>query len=428
MKMRFTPEDEAARERARRDHATSFVLEAGAGTGKTTLLVDRILCLVREGHARLDQIAAVTFTENAATTMKLRLRERLENARADARHPPEERARCAAALDMLERAHLSTIHALCAAILQERPLECGVLPGFRMADEAETDLLFSEAWEEWLLERFTSGDDVLMDALEDQIPLESVGPWGERTSLRGLARTLLDQRDLAPIVAPDEGGPRGLSGRGGREGGPGRGARGGGARGRRAVRAAPGPHRVRGDAPRPHGPRAPRPPGPASQDPEEPGPQDPLVARGPAGGAGHRGLDRRVPGAARWPSAGCRLHGRLVTALGDVVRLYEAKKKARGVLDFLDLLTKARDALRDRPSVRRYFRDRFRYSDHRRVPGHRPRAGPGGGAARRGRAGAAGGGRRPQAVHLPLPARRGGALPEGLGGGRGRGPDARCCT
>ena len=76
----FRPADEEARERARRDHGTSLVLEAGAGTGKTTLLVDRIESLVRSGTARLDEIAAVTFTENAATTMKLRLRERLQRA------------------------------------------------------------------------------------------------------------------------------------------------------------------------------------------------------------------------------------------------------------------------------------------------------------------------------------------------------------
>jgi len=84
----FLPVDHEARERARRDHATSFVLEAGAGTGKTTLLVDRIEALIRSGAVTLDQIAAVTFTENAATTMKLRLRERLERARVDAAAPP----------------------------------------------------------------------------------------------------------------------------------------------------------------------------------------------------------------------------------------------------------------------------------------------------------------------------------------------------
>ena len=59
---------------------------------------------------------------------------------------------------------------------------------------------------------------------------------------------------------------------------------------------------------------------------------------------------------ARWGSTrGAALHARLVLALQDVVRIYERKKAARGVLDFIDLLVKARDALRDRDSVRRHF-------------------------------------------------------------------------
>ena len=50
--MTFVPTDEDARRRTRQDHATSLVLEAGAGTGKTTLLVDRIESLVLTGRRR----------------------------------------------------------------------------------------------------------------------------------------------------------------------------------------------------------------------------------------------------------------------------------------------------------------------------------------------------------------------------------------
>jgi ATP-dependent helicase/nuclease subunit A len=357
---RFRPEDEEARERARTDHATSLVLEAGAGTGKTTLLVDRIERLIRSGHARLDQIAAVTFTENAATTMKLRLRERLERVRADGGVPTVERERCSAALEMLERAQVSTIHALCAAILQERPLECGVVPGFRMADEAEADIVFSEAWEEWLAERLTGGDDVLLEALDQQIPLEGFGPWGDRAALRGLARTLVDERDLEPLRAPAETDVEAY-------------------RKELLAKAARAAELVRGlpDA-------------------------DVLVARLKSLAhfaeksrflkgrelAAHLSniatIQRNVGFRPRWPSdealqeargiAGwthewrerfsssrsAALHGRLVTALLDVVSIYERKKSERGVLDFLDLLVKARDALRDRESVRLYFRERFK--------------------------------------------------------------------
>ena len=176
--------------------------------------------------------------------MKLRLRERLERARADARVPQGERERVGAALEMLERASVSTIHALCAQVLQERPLECGVLPGFRMADEAQADGLFAEAWEEWLGERLVDGDDVLLDALDRGIPLEGDG-WGERTSLRGLARTLLDQRDLEPVAGGAFGAEAARKGARG-EGGPGPRARDRGAGGRHArgpARAARGARR-----------------------------------------------------------------------------------------------------------------------------------------------------------------------------------------
>ena len=200
---RTLPIDAAARERVRSEHGTGFVLVAGAGTGKTTLLIDRIEALVLAG-APLPSIAAVTFTENAATTLKLRLRERLERARATAELPADRRARAGEALDTLEIAPIATIHALCAAILSERPLDCGVTPGFRVADESTTELLFGEAWDGWLGDHLADGDPLLMAALDRDIPLQADGPFGERASLRGLARRLVDHRDLRPVAASAE--------------------------------------------------------------------------------------------------------------------------------------------------------------------------------------------------------------------------------
>jgi len=356
----FRPVDEDARERARRDHSTSLVVEAGAGTGKTTLLVDRIEAIVRAGTARLEEIAAVTFTENAATTMKLRLRERLERARADARTPAVERERVGAALDVIERASVSTIHALCAQILQERPLECGVLPGFRMADEAQADALFAEAWEEWLGERLVGGDDVLLDALDRGIPLEADG-WGERTSLRGLARTLLDQRDLVAVAADGAFSPEAA-----REELLARGAR---ARelaaqvneadslGCRLVRLAEAAERSRflaGDALVSHLLHLEAIQANFGFAPHWPSPE--ALAEG-------RAIARWTKeGRERWAAAhGADLHGRLVRALTGVTLLYDRKKAERGILDFLDLLLRARDALRDHAGVREWFRGRFRF-------------------------------------------------------------------
>jgi ATP-dependent helicase/nuclease subunit A len=355
------PADEAARDRARHDHDTTLVIEAGAGTGKTTLLVDRIEAIVRAGRARLDEIAAVTFTENAATTMKLRLRERLERTRADSRLPAGERERAAAALDTLERAAVTTIHALCAQVLQERPLECGVLPAFRMADEAQADALFADAWEEWLGERLGGGDDVLLDALDRGIPLEGEGPWGERTALRGLARRLVDQRDLEPLCEEAAFDPeacrRDLVERGARARGLLAGVREGDALAARLAGLADFAEASRfleGHSLVSHLLALEAIPSNFGFKPHWPSPE--ALAEGKAIAAWTK------EARAGWAAAdGAALHGRLVRALRGVVAIYERKKTERGVLDFLDLLVKARDALRDKAGVRAYFQARFRY-------------------------------------------------------------------
>ena len=350
----FLPVDHAARERARADHATSLVLEAGAGTGKTTLLVDRIEALLRSGRARLDEIAAVTFTENAATSMKLRLRERLERARAEAALPAAERERVSRALDVIERASVSTIHALCARILQERPLECGVVPGFQVADEALADALFAAAWEEWLGERLAGGDDVLLDALDRGIPLEGVNGWGERSSLRGLARTLVEQRDLEPLLAERPFAAEAARAELLEQGERARALAALGPGGRQPRRAAPAARRARRGRALPRGRRARAAPARARGDPGQLRLQAELaLGRGARRGPGDRRLDEGGARGAGARRAGPRCTAASCAALRDVVALYERRKAQRGVLDFLDLLLKTRDALRDQPGAAR---------------------------------------------------------------------------
>ena len=357
----FTPVDQEARERARRDHAVSFVLEAGAGTGKTTLLIDRIERLILSGHASLEEIAAVTFTENAATTLKLRLRERLERARAGDGVPAQERERAAGALDLIERAQVSTIHALCGAILQERPLECGVPPGFRVADEAETDRLFAEAWSEWLDSHLVQGDPVLAEALDRNIPLEGIFGYGERTSLRGFARLLLEQRDLEPLLAsaaPDAGAWRSellvQAGRGRELAAQ---AKDGDALAVRLEALASFADQSRfltGEVLLSHLRRLPIITKSFGHKPRWPSAEVLTEARKVA--------IWTKQAAESWNLAlSAQFHGRLVEALQDVIRIYERKKRAQGMLDFLDLLIKTRDALKRQPSLRSYFHSRFRF-------------------------------------------------------------------
>ena len=131
---------------------TTLIVEAAAGTGKTTALVGRIVRIIAEGKADVGGIVAVTFTEKAAGELKLRLREKLDSARVAIGHDDQARARLDRALTQLEEAHVGTIHAFCADLLRERPVEAGVDPLFEVLTEPASARLFDEAFGRWLQE------------------------------------------------------------------------------------------------------------------------------------------------------------------------------------------------------------------------------------------------------------------------------------
>ena len=126
----------------------TLVVEAAAGTGKTTELVNRIVSAIENGRAEVREIVAVTFTEKAAGELKLRLRQRLEERRRDATDA-KAHGRLEAAVRHLEEAHVSTIHGFCADLLRERPVEARVDPLFRVLTEAQAERLFDEAFDAW---------------------------------------------------------------------------------------------------------------------------------------------------------------------------------------------------------------------------------------------------------------------------------------
>ncbi len=181
------PVDHKAREAAANDLDTTFFVEAAAGTGKTTSLVARIVSAVSKGRARLSEIVAITFTEKAAGELKMRLRAELEKNLKD--------ATLRDALADLERAHITTIHSFCAWILRERPIEAVVDPQFTVADELQRQLLFEEAWEEWLETELAKNPPALRQALMSGVELDK---------LPELVTMLVDHRDrLASTKLPE---------------------------------------------------------------------------------------------------------------------------------------------------------------------------------------------------------------------------------
>jgi ATP-dependent exoDNAse (exonuclease V) beta subunit len=150
--MAMETQDSVARKRIRESLDESLIVEAAAGTGKTTELIQRILAVLRSGRTTVDKIVAVTFTRKAAGELRLRLRVELDKARQDAKDAQQIRF-LEDALARLEEAHLGTIHSFCAEILRQRPVEAQLAPGFEEIDETQALRLYSRAFDSWIQDR-----------------------------------------------------------------------------------------------------------------------------------------------------------------------------------------------------------------------------------------------------------------------------------
>jgi ATP-dependent helicase/nuclease subunit A len=155
--------DDAARNRIRTDLENSYAVDAGAGTGKTRLLIDRLVQVLQEKPVALSRIAAITFTDKAAGELIERLRRELES-RLQPGHPKEEAVR-QALLD-LEQAPISTIHSFCASILREYPVEAGVDPRFTVLDEVQAQALEDNHWKAWTRKTLAKKADPFFDFLK----------------------------------------------------------------------------------------------------------------------------------------------------------------------------------------------------------------------------------------------------------------------
>ena len=112
---------------------------AGPGSGKTTVLVERYVHILREHSLSIDQIVAITFTNRAANEMHGRLREELNQMLRIANE--EERRRWLNYKRTLDGAVITTIHGFCARLLREFPIEARVDPQFLLLDEHRAAML-----------------------------------------------------------------------------------------------------------------------------------------------------------------------------------------------------------------------------------------------------------------------------------------------
>ncbi|HVF91454.1 MAG TPA: UvrD-helicase domain-containing protein, partial [Blastocatellia bacterium] len=126
------------------------LVSAGAGSGKTRVLVERFLRLLEENPAwRVSDIVAVTFTEKAAREMVSRIRKEIRS-RIEKTVSVEERRLWRARRNELDSARVGTVHSLCASILRAHPSEAGLDPAFEVIEETEASALLDQAIEEAL--------------------------------------------------------------------------------------------------------------------------------------------------------------------------------------------------------------------------------------------------------------------------------------
>ena len=146
-----TVPDNNVRERIRNELNVNMLVEAGAGSGKTTSMVSRMVSLVASGKCKVENIAAITFTRKAARELKERFQNKLEECYREETDPGLKNT-LKEALNNIEKCFIGTIHSFCASLLRERPVEGLVDPDFEEIDDANDVLLHKQAWQQYLLD------------------------------------------------------------------------------------------------------------------------------------------------------------------------------------------------------------------------------------------------------------------------------------
>ena len=167
--------DRASRRSALLDHDRSLLVEAGAGSGKTAIMAGRVALMLARGIAP-KKIAAVTFTELAASELLFRIREfvaQLGNGdvpiEVGAALPngisPLQRENLAAAERSIDELTCTTIHGFCQRLIKPYPVEADIDPGAGIMDADQADLAFQDVVEAWLRETLDQEDDSLLAEL-----------------------------------------------------------------------------------------------------------------------------------------------------------------------------------------------------------------------------------------------------------------------
>ncbi len=214
--------DQAHRNAAVAERARNVLVDAGAGTGKTTILVDRLVEMVAPtGGAtsiQIGRIAAITFTRKAAGELRLRIRERVLEELAAERPESARAQQLRDALAGLDTAYVGTIHSFADRLLRLRPVEARLSPSYDIAEDEgpllrETFDVLLQAVESGTLAAELHGDAAAVRADEaTRTVLDAFGAglqaasreteWSIYYGLDALVEGFIRQRDVPPPDAP----------------------------------------------------------------------------------------------------------------------------------------------------------------------------------------------------------------------------------
>ena len=189
--------DAAARSAIENDLDTTMMVEAAAGTGKTTSLVRRMVALVRRRKTTIERMTAITYTRKAAAHLREKFQIELEGAARTA-EDPSERETFQSALGGLHQCFIGTVHSFCARLLRERPVEAGVDPDFQELDDLEDGMMRSRFWAEYCQRLFINKDPAL-----GRLSKVGINPRDLEQSFINVC----DYLDVAAVVANNLGPP-----------------------------------------------------------------------------------------------------------------------------------------------------------------------------------------------------------------------------
>jgi len=215
--------DQAERDAAIAERARNVVIDAGAGTGKTTILVERVVRMVAPPDGSqapaipIARIAAVTFTRRAAGELRLRIRERLLGELATASTSPARQSLIREALGGLDTAHVGTIHSFADQLLRLRPVEARLSPSYEIVednadlvhetfeillDAAQTGTLAGELLGTDANDLAGEAERTIVDALQAGLLTYSreVSEYYTEVGLDTLVAEFINHRDVEPLL------------------------------------------------------------------------------------------------------------------------------------------------------------------------------------------------------------------------------------